>query len=645
MAYEKLYEPIIINGLEVKNRLVMTPFSNLFATVNGEVTQRTLDYYAARARGGVGLLIVEYSNVQPVGKGCIGTMLGCYSDKLIPGLSLLARTIKENGARAALQIAHAGRQTFAEYTETATIKAPSAIPLPMPGYPIPDEMTVDEIEETIEAFGDAALRVKNSGFDAVELHGAHGYLVSGFLSPLQNLRKDKYGGSLENRMRFAIEIVQRIREKVGPNFTVGCKISVDEYLDGGSTVKESAVVAKELERAGIDWLECSAGTYETVHYMVPAMYWSNNLNVHLAEAMKKVLNIPVMTLGRHGDPAMMEQIIAGGKADMIAMGRQLVCDPELPNKIKKGHFDDIRRCIGCNEGCLDYFFKGWPITCAINPEVGRESEYAIRQTNRAKKILVIGGGPAGMEAARVASLRGHDVTIFEQRDKLGGQLNVASIPDFKKPIRDLVSYQKTQLRKAGVSVMLGKEATLDTVRAFAPDVVIVATGARPIKHSIPGISSDFVILAADALRQKEKVGDSVLVVGGGYIGCETALFLAQQGKSVTVVEKMEDIAYDAEIGHNLTLRELLPKSGVALRTGLTLQEVKENGEAICRDKGNKEQAIKADTIVLATGYEADTSLAKDLEKHVEEVYTIGDCVMARNILGAFHDGARVGRQI
>lgn len=631
--------------MKVKNRFTMTPISNLYATVNGEVTQRTLDYYSTRARGGVGLLIVEYSNVQPVGKGCIGTMLGCYSDKLIPGLSLLAKVIKENGARAALQIAHAGRQTFLEFTDTPTIKALSPIPLPMPGYPVPDAMTIDEIDETIEAFANAALRVKNSGFDAVELYGAHGYLVSAFLSPLQNERKDKYGGNLENRMRFAIEIVQQIRDKVGPNFPVGCKISVDEYLKGGSTIEESTVVAKELERAGIDWLECSAGTYETVHYMVPAMYWSKNLNVHLAEAMKKVLRIPVMTLGRHGYPKMMEKILAEGKADMISMGRQLVCDPELPNKIKKSRIDDIRRCIGCNEGCLDYFFKGWPITCAINPEVGRESEYAIRPTNNAKKVLVIGGGPGGMEAARVAALRGHNVTIFEKSNKLGGQLNVGSIPSFKEPIKGLIRYQETQLRKAGVQVILDKEATVDEVKSFVPDSVVVATSANPIKHSIPGIDKINCDIAANVMQGKVEVGENVLVVGGGYIGCETALFLAQQGKNITVVEKMQEIAQDAGIGHSLTLRELLPKKGITIRLNLTLSEIKDNGQAIFHDSNQKELVIKADTIVLALGYEADFSLANALEGHIDELYTVGDCVEARNILGAFHDGAHIGRQL
>jgi 2,4-dienoyl-CoA reductase-like NADH-dependent reductase (Old Yellow Enzyme family)/thioredoxin reductase len=644
MACEKLFEPITINHMEVKNRLAMTPISNLFATTNGEVTQRTLDYYAARARGGIGLLIVEYSNVQPMGKGCIGTMLGCYSDKLIPGLSLLARAIKENGARAALQIAHAGRQTFPEFTETPTIKAPSPIPLPMPGYPVPDEMTFEEIDETIEAFANAALRIKNAGFDAVELHGAHGYLVSGFLSPLQNQRKDKYGGSLENRMRFAIEIVQRTREKVGAEFPVGCKISVDEYLEGGSSTEESVILAKELEKAGIDWLECSAGTYETVHYMVPAVYWSKNLNVHLAEAMKKVLKIPVMTLGRHGDPHMMEQILADGKADMIAMGRQMVCDPELPSKIKNGRTEDLRRCIGCNQGCLDYFFRGWPITCAINPDVGREAEYAIRPARKAKKVLVVGGGPAGMEAARVAALRGHDATIFEKSDTLGGQLNVASIPDFKEPIRGLLRYQELQVRKAGVKIRLGEEATPDNVKSFAPDTVIVATGANPITPSIPGVEKSLVVFAADVIRGKKDAGATVLVVGAGYIGCETALFLAQHGKTVTLAEMMEDIALDADIGHNLTLREILPKNGVRIRVNLKLEEIRD-GEAVLLNKNQKKETIKVDTIVLALGYEPDTSLTQVLGNQVGQLYPIGDCVTARNILGAFHDGAHIGRRI
>jgi len=571
-------------------------------------------------------------------------MLGCYSDKLIPSLNLLARAIKENGARAALQIAHAGRQTFPEFTETPTIKAASPIPLPVPGYPVPEELTLEEIEETIEAFGNAALRVKNAGFDAVEVHGAHGYLVFGFLSPLQNQRKDKYGGSLENRMRFGIEIVKRIREKVGPDFPVGYKHSADEYLKGGVTVEESSVFVKELEKAGINWLQCSAGTYESVHHVCPPMYWSQNPNVHLSAAMKKVLSIPVMTLGRHRDPEMMESILAEGKADMITMCRQMLCDPELPNKVRQGRFDDIRQCIGCNLGCHDYFFKGWPITCAINPEVGREVEYTIRPTSQPKKVLVIGGGPGGMEAAKVAALRGHDVTIFEKSSKLGGQLNIASIPDFKEPIRGYIRYQEAQARKAGVKIRFGEEATIDNVRTFAPDIVIVATGAKPVKPLVPGIDKDFVVFAADVWSGEKTVGNNVLVVGGGYLGCETALFLAQKGEKVTVAEMREEMALDAEISHKLALRDMLPEHGVSTHVNLTLHEVRD-GEAVFLDKSQKKETIKADTVVLAVGYEADTSLAKTLKKHVKELYSIGDCAEARNILGAVHDGAYIGRQI
>jgi 2,4-dienoyl-CoA reductase-like NADH-dependent reductase (Old Yellow Enzyme family)/thioredoxin reductase len=644
MRFERLFQPITLLNMEVKNRFAMTSISNLFATIDGEVTQRSLDYYAARARGGVGLLIVEYANVQPVGKGCVGTMLGCYSDKLIPGLYLLARAIKENGARAALQIAHSGRQTFPEFTETPTIKAPSPIPLPVHGYPVPEEMTLEEIEETVEAFGNAALRVKNAGFDAVEVHGAHGYLPFGFFSPLQNQRKDKYGGSPEKRMRFGIEVVQRMREKVGPDYPIGYKLSGDEYLEGGITLKESTLFAKELEKAGINWLQCSAGIFASTHHTVIPMYLGSNNNVHLAEAMKRILNIPVLTVGGHGDPELMERILKDGRADMIAMGRQLVCDPELPNKIKKGQTDDIRRCIRCNEGCNNYFFKNWPITCSINAEVGREAEYAIRPTQKPKRVLTIGGGPAGMEAARVAALRGHDVTLFEKGDQLGGLLNVASVPEFKEPIRGFIRYQEIQLRKAGVKIELGKEGTFEKVKAFAPDAVIVATGGRPIAPSIRGTDQEFVAFAADVIKGEKKVGKNVLIVGGGSIGCETAVFLAEQGKSVTVAEMLEGVCLDAELANKFALTEMLQKNSVTLRTRLTLQEIRDR-EAIFLNADKKKEVIKADSIVLAMGYEGDPALARALENHVEEIYMVGDCKKARDLLGAFHDGAHIGRQV
>ncbi|MFC1995777.1 FAD-dependent oxidoreductase [Chloroflexota bacterium] len=642
MNFDKLFEPITISKMEVKNRFVMAPLSNLFATTNGEVTKRTLDYYAVRARGGVGLVIVEYSYVQPEGKGCIGTMLGCYSDNLVPGLSDLARAIKENGARAALQIAHSGRQTFTEFTETPYIQAPS--PIPLPGYPTPKEMSLEEIEETIEAFGKAAQRVKLAGFDAVEVHGAHGYLPWSFVSPITNQRKDKYGGSPENRMRFCIEIVRRIREKVGPDFPLGYRLSGDEYLEGGLTLKETTIFAKELERAGTSWIHASSGTYASVHHTVPPMYWPLNTLVHLAEGMKNAINIPVITIGSHGDPELMAKILTDGKADMIAMGRQLLADPELPNKIKESRLDDIRRCIYCNQGCLDNFHRDWPVTCSINPEVGREVEYAIHLATRTKKVLIIGGGPGGMEAARVAALRGHDVTIFEKSDKLGGLLNVASVPEFKQPLRGLIRYQESQAKKAGVKMELGKEATVDNVKSFAPDAVIVATGAKAIKPSVPDIDKNSVVFAADVIKGDKEVGENVLIVGGGFIGCETALFLAQQSKIVTVAEMMESVALDVDGSTKLALLELLAQNSVTTRVNSMLHEVRDN-EAILIDKNQKKEAVKADTIVLAVGYEVDRPLATALEGHIKELYSIGDCAEVRNILGAFHDGAHIGRQI
>jgi len=624
-----------------------------FATIDGEVTQRHIDHYAARAKGGVGLLQVEFANVQPEGKGYIGTMLGCYlgcyHDKLIPGLNRIARTIKENGARAALQIAHAGRQTSSIFTGTSTIQAPSPIPLPGEAatghtFQIPEAMTLEDIEASIENFANAAMRVKWAGFDAVAVHGAHGYLLFGFFSPLQNHREDNYGGSLENRMRLGIEVVKRIREKVGADFPIGYKLSIDEYLAGGVTPEDSVVFGKELEKAGINWLECSAGTYESSHHAHPPMYWSKNPNVHLARRMKEVMSIPVMALGRQTDPEMMERILIEGKADMISMGRPLLCDPELPNKIKDGHLEDILRCTGCNE-CLNHWWHERTITCSINPEVGRETEYAIRPVIKPKRVLVIGSGPAGMEAARVAALRGHDVTIFEKDNKLGGQLNAASVPDFKEPLRWFKSWQETQVKKAGVKIELKKEATVENVKSFAPDEVIVATGAKPIRPSIPGIDKDFVVFATDVLNGERRVFNNVLVVGGGHVGCETALFLAQQGnKNVTIAEMKESVATDIEGAHKLALVELLQANDVNVRVNLMLHEVRD-GEAVFLDKNQREGSIKTEAIILALGYNADKSLAKALEKQVERLYSIGDCVEPQDTLGAIHAGAHTGRQV
>jgi NADPH-dependent 2,4-dienoyl-CoA reductase/sulfur reductase-like enzyme len=512
---------------------------------------------------------------------------------------------------------------------------------------MPHALTVEEIEVLIGKYIMGATITKAAGFDAVEIQGGHGYLITQFMSPYSNKREDEYGRDFEGRMRFPISIIEGIRMVVGPDFPIIFRLSADEYVEGGLTLEDNKLIAQRLEAAGVDALSVSSGIYESTPWysrIFPTADMPMGCNVPLAQEIKKAVKIPIIVAGKLGDPVLAEKVLRERKADLIAMGRALLADPELPRKAYEGRSEDIRPCIYCNEACIGNISRMWRISCVVNPTLGREREYAIEPAKRKRRVLVVGGGPAGMEAARVASLRGHKVTLYEKEKTLGGQLIAASAPQFKEPIGDLAEYLENQVEKLGVKVKLGTEATPALIKRLKPDVVILATGAIPIAPKIPGARANKVAMATDILLGRRKAGKKVVKIGGGEVGSELAWFLAEKGKNVTIVEMLGGVAMDMNMFSLFYLMDKLAELGVEMLTNTTAREITDKGVVAVDIEGNR-QVIEADTVILATGFRSNNKLEEKLKGAIPEVYAIGDCVKPGKIWGAIDSASRIARLI
>lgn len=640
--FPHLFTPGKIGSLTLKNRIMKAPQSSGMSNMDGTVSERLVRYYRQQAAGGAGMIIVEYAYVDDIGAKSAHCHLGISNNEHIPGLAWLAENIREQGAVPAIQIEHCGRQKF---LGTQPICAPSAIPWPKLWdqygvQAVPHVLTIEEIQDIVHAFGDAALRAKQAGFELVEIHGAHGYLLTNFFSPATNHRTDLYGGSLENRMRIYVEIVRDVRKKVGPDFPVTIRLSGTDYEPDGFPIEDTIELAKVLEKEGIDAFHISGGDHHTMIHQVSPMAIDVCHNVWAAEAIKKVVHVPVIASGSITLPEYAEEIIASGKGDFVGLGRPLWADPEWPLKAMEDRPEDIRPCIRCNEGCLERtFFNFKAITCAVNPTISREGELDLKPAAKPRKIAVVGGGPAGMEAARVCKLRGHEVTLFEEKE-LGGLLHEASVPEFKSDIRPLCKYLITQIEKLGIPVEHKKASAADLA---GYDAVICATGSRPILPGVPGIDKPGVMDALEVLNGTRKPEGRIAVIGGGLVGTETALHLAEQGMHTTLVEMLPKIMNGVAATDQLAYSERIAKADMEVCTGTRLVSIGD-GEITVSDRTGT-HTIPADSVIIAIGLKAQDSLYGELCAQGKEAYLVGDAVHPGKIFDAFHTAYRVAWKI
>ncbi|MFA6666633.1 MAG: FAD-dependent oxidoreductase [Armatimonadota bacterium] len=637
--FPSLFSTGRIGNLNIKNRIIMAPMVRNYADDNGYITAKYLAHIESIAGGGVGAMILEASYISQEGKG-FANELGLHTDEMIPGLKMLADIAHSYGAVIGPQIYHAGRQTASAISGMQPV-APSAIPDPTIGE-VPHALSADEIHRIVKAYAEAARRAKEAGCDFIELHGAHGYLIAQFLSPFSNIREDEYGGSEENRMRFLVEVVQAVKEKVGSDFPVTIRLSGDEMVPGGITPDDNIEIAKRLQNMGIHALHISAGNYASydLGYMIQPMAIPDAPLVHLAEKVKAAVSIPVIAVGKIRDPQEAEGIISSGKADFVALGRPLLADPDWPNKAKDGRIEDINKCIACNQGCVTRLFDQQDVWCTVNPITSREIEFAKPMPPTKLKVLVAGGGPAGMEAARIAAGRGHKVILCEKEDHLGGQLDAAAAAPYRPGWAELKSYLLHKMDKLGIDIRLNTEATADLARDEGVDVAIVAIGSSSFHPRIPGIDRANILTAREILEGHANATGRVIVAGGGCAGAQTAEYLAAKGHDVTIVEMLGAIAVDSPRAERELLLGRLQKMGVKVLTETKILSFEQGKIGVQNPQGLEDLA--ADTVVLCMGSIPNNSLAEKLQMVVPTVVTVGDALDPRRVTEAMAEGARAG---
>lgn len=620
MRLQKLLAPGKIGSMKLKNRFVVPPMGTNLATYNGEVTEEMIAYYRRRAKGGFGLIIIEVTAIDRKGKAIMNEV-GLWDDDQIPMFRKLMDAIHEEGGKVVVQLHHAGRQSVPPYIFNEIPEAPSRVACPVLNF-VPEAMSNERVWEVIDEYGDAAVRAKIAGADGVEVHGAHGYLVAQFMSPHANKRTDEFGGDFFGRMKFPQEIFKNIRKKVGEDYPLLFRFGYDEKVNGGRTLEESVMVGRMAESCGVDALDVSIMTYASTPYMSAPPAMPHGFNQFPTKVIKEAVHIPVISVGRY-EPAIAESALLNGCADFIAFGRESIADPDLPAKVAAEKYEEIFPCIGCTQSCLGYLNLGGHIRCLVNPLTGLEGKVSITKSENPKKVLVAGAGPGGLVASFLAARAGHEVILAEKSSEIGGSFRLAAIPPTKQDIATALRAYVNHCKKEGVDIRLNTPVTPELLSEINPDAVILATGGLPLRINLEGIDGENVMDAVDILDGTKTPGNRILMIGGGMTGVETADFLAEHNKAVTIIEMRPDIALDEASAPRFFLIPRLKEHGVEWIVNATVKKILPES-VIYEQNGSEYTCSGYDTIVLALGVKANNPLEEAARALGKQVFVIGD---------------------